>query len=145
MKKTLRQQIIVTAATFGHANGSRPERTNTRLRIKLEGKSYDVEVEVLPDPIDPDSAGAIFETFTYPPPRPDSREEDKICRSPIAGMVVSLSVEIGQKVRQDGPVLVIEAMKMQTTIGAPVDGVVQEIHVRPGDLVKPGQPLCTLG
>jgi biotin carboxyl carrier protein len=33
---------------------------------------------------------------------------------------------------------------MQTTIGAPVDGVVDAVHVVPGQLVKPGQPLCTL-
>ena len=34
---------------------------------------------------------------------------------------------------------------MQTAIGAPVDGTVQENHVSPGQTVKPGQKLCTLG
>jgi biotin carboxyl carrier protein len=59
-------------------------------------------------------------------------------------VVVSVSASIRQKVRQDDPVLVIEAMKMQTAIGAPVDGIVDAVHVVPGQVVKPGQPLCTL-
>jgi biotin carboxyl carrier protein len=67
-----------------------------------------------------------------------------ICRSPIAGVVVSIAASLGQQVRRDDPVLVIEAMKMQTTIGAPVDGTVDAVHVVPGQSVKPGQPLCTL-
>jgi biotin carboxyl carrier protein len=37
---------------------------------------------------------------------------------------------------------VIEAMKMQTTIGAPVDGMIEEVCIVPGDAVKPGQVLC---
>jgi pyruvate carboxylase len=55
-----------------------------------------------------------------------------------------VAASIRQKVRQDDPLLVIEAMKMQTTIGAPVDGTVDAVHVMPGQLVKTGQPLCTL-
>jgi biotin carboxyl carrier protein len=137
MKRSQRHQILVTAASYGFASAPRPERTNMRLRIKLEGESYEVEVEVLPEPADLEFAVAVPDSVGHPPPRPDSREEDKICRSPIAGMVVSVSVQVGA-------VLVIEAMKMLTTIGAPVDGTVQEIHVSPGDTVKPGQPLCTL-
>jgi biotin carboxyl carrier protein len=144
MKRSQRHQILVTAASYGFASAPRPERTNMRLRIKLEGESYEVEVEVLPEPADLEFAVAVPDSVGHPPPRPDSREEDKICRSPIAGMVVSVSVQVGQQICQDSAVLVIEAMKMLTTIGAPVDGTVQEIHVSPGDTVKPGQPLCTL-
>jgi biotin carboxyl carrier protein len=144
MKKIQRHQILVAAASYGFASAPRPERTNMRLRIKLEGESYEVDVEVLPESADLEFAVSIPDTIGHPPPPPDSREEDKICRSPIAGIVVSVSAQLGQQVRQDDPVLVIEAMKMQTTIGAPVDGTVQEIHVSPGETVKPGQPLCTL-
>jgi methylmalonyl-CoA carboxyltransferase small subunit len=143
MKTIQRQQILVAAATYGFTSAPRPERTNVRLRIKLEGQSYDVDVEVLPE-TDVELAVPIPETVGHPPPPPDVREEDKICRSPIAGMVVSVCAQIGQAVCQDAPLLVIEAMKMLTTIGAPVDGTVQEIHVIPGDAVKPGQVLCTL-
>ena len=119
-----------------------------KLRISLEGQSYDVDVEVLPengsDPADIDPALRFPPSVLYPPAPADIRAEDRVCRSPIAGVVVSVAVSIGQKLRQDDPVLVVEAMKMQTTIGAPVDGTVEAVHVAAGEHVKPGQPLCTL-
>jgi biotin carboxyl carrier protein len=119
-----------------------------RLRISLEGESYDVEVEILPESGPEggefESSMAIPASLLLPPPPADTRAEDKICRSPIAGIVVSVFACVRQELRQDDPVLVIEAMKMQTTIGAPVDGIVDAVHVAPGESVKPGQPLCTL-
>ncbi|SPE43562.1 putative propionyl-CoA carboxylase, biotin carboxyl carrier protein [Candidatus Sulfopaludibacter sp. SbA3] len=79
------------------------------------------------------------------PPHPaDTIPEDKICRSPIAGSIVSVAVAPGRRVRQDDPVVTIEAMKMQTAIGAPVSGIVESVSVKPGDAVKPGQVLCKL-
>lgn len=119
-----------------------------RLRITLEGTSYDVGVEVLPEtdsaPCDDEALAAVPESVLQPPRLPDSRPEDKICRSPIAGVVVSVVVSPRQWVRQDDPVAVIEAMKMQNTIGAPVDGMVEEVLVELGDAVKSGQVLCRL-
>jgi methylmalonyl-CoA carboxyltransferase small subunit len=144
MKKSQRHEILVASASYRFSSAPRLENSNVRLRIKLEGESYDVDVEVLPQRVDLDVAAPMPDNVGHPPPPPDAREEDKICRSPIAGIVVSVSAQPGQRVRQDDPVLVIEAMKMLTTIGAPLDGTVQEIHVSPGQTVKPGQPLCTL-
>jgi biotin carboxyl carrier protein len=119
-----------------------------KLRISLEGQSYDVDVEILPetcaDPLEFEPHFDVPASVLRPPPPADVRPEDRICRSPIAGVVVSVAASIRQKVRQDDPMLVIEAMKMQTTIGAPVDGTVDAVHVVPGQSVKPGQPLCTL-
>jgi methylmalonyl-CoA carboxyltransferase small subunit len=115
-----------------------------KLRISLEGQSYDVDVEILPDSPEIDTCFEVPPSVLHPPPPADVRPEDRICRSPIAGVVVSVAVASRQRVLQDDPVLVIEAMKMQTTIGAPVDGIVDAVHVLPGQSVKPGQPLCTL-
>jgi len=119
-----------------------------KLRISLEGQCYDVDVEILPetcgDPMEFEPHIDVPASVLRPPPAPDIRAEDRICRSPIAGVIVSVAVSTRQKVRQDDPVLVIEAMKMLTTIGAPVDGTVDAVHVLPGQSVKPGQPLCTL-
>jgi len=115
-----------------------------KLRISLEDQSYDVDVEILPESPEIDTYFEVPPSVLRPPPPTDIRPEDKICRSPIAGVVVSVAAYIRQRIRQDDPVLVIEAMKMQTTIGAPVDGTVDAVHVVPGQLVKSGQPLCTL-
>ena len=117
-----------------------------KLRINVEGSEYDVQVDVLPEnAITPAEAEPEFPQAMHLPPHPsDTIPDDKICRSPIAGSIVSVSVAPGNRVRRDDPVVTIEAMKMQTAIGAPVAGIVQEIQVKPGDSVKPGQVLCKL-
>jgi len=56
--------------------------------------------------------------------------------APIPGMITSLGVGIGARVTKGEKLLTLEAMKMQTTIYAPVDGVVDELHVQVGDSVQ---------
>jgi len=117
-----------------------------KLRINVEGSTYDVQVDVLsenavtPAEVEPQMPAAV----RLPPPPSDTIPGDKICRSPISGSIVSVSVAPGHRVRRNDPIVTIEAMKMQTAIGAPVAGIVEEIKVKPGDAVKPGQVLCTL-
>jgi pyruvate carboxylase subunit B len=48
-------------------------------------------------------------------------------------------------VKAGDPVLVTEAMKMETEIQAPVTGTVQAIHVAKGDSVNPNETLIELG
>lgn len=118
-----------------------------KLRITLEGKSYNVDVEVLPDAsaeFEEDRGIDIPESVLLPPLLPDIRDVDKICRCPIAGAIVAVEVSAGMRVRQDDPVAVIDAMKMETIVGAPVDGLVEEVSVAVGDAVRPGQILCRL-
>ena len=115
-----------------------------KLRITLEGETYDVDVEVVPETApeaEPDDAP---DGLMLPPPAPDVRPEDRICRSPIAGLVIAVAVAPGQRVRKDEPLAVLEAMKMQVPIGAPLDGTVEEVRIAEGDAVLPGQVLCTL-
>jgi methylmalonyl-CoA carboxyltransferase small subunit len=135
-------------STLRYTSGRLEGRKRVKLRISLEGQSYDVEVEVLPehsaDPLDFEPRIDLPASLRRPAPPSDVRPGDKICRSPITGVVVSVAASSGRKVRQDDPVAVIEAMKMLTTIGAPVDGTVDAVHVVPGQQVKSGQPLCTL-
>jgi len=59
--------------------------------------------------------------------------------------VVEVLVEVGSQVKAGDPVLVTEAMKMETEIQAPVTGTVQAIHVAKGDSVNPNETLIELG
>ena len=117
-----------------------------KLRINVEGVDYDVQVDVLPEnsPPAPDADADMPPAVGRPPHPSDTIPDDKICRSPIAGAVVSVSVAPGLRVRRHDPVATIEAMKMQTAIGAPLGGIVEEVSVKPGDTVKAGQILCKL-
>ncbi|MGA8028117.1 MAG: pyruvate carboxylase, partial [Bryobacteraceae bacterium] len=56
--------------------------------------------------------------------------------APIPGAVTILHVTMGEPVKKGDRLLVMEAMKMQTTVYAPGDGTVSEIHVKPRDAVE---------
>ncbi len=73
--------------------------------------------------------------------RPD---EDAALAAPMPATVVATRAEPGQSVRTGDVLVVLEAMKMELTIRAPGDGVVDAVHCRQGDLVQPGVPLVTM-
>ena len=127
-----------------------------KLLITIEGKAYEVDVEVLEDeestpapppaieyPPLPPLPDAPFSAaqFAPQPPRAPSRsgawdEEGKVCQSPVTGLVVKVNVQPGQIVQAGDLVLVLEAMKMETNVTAPHAGTVKSVHVSQGDSVK---------
>ncbi|MBQ0132536.1 MAG: biotin/lipoyl-binding protein, partial [Comamonas sp.] len=64
--------------------------------------------------------------------------------APMPGKVVSFAVKAGDTVTQGQPLAVMEAMKMEHTIAAPADGVVQELLYAPGDQVAEGAELIRI-
>jgi len=62
----------------------------------------------------------------------------------MPGIVVSLLVGVGDTVEEGQPLLVLEAMKMQNEIAAPVGGVVKHIHVGEGEAVSAGAKLVEI-
>jgi len=55
---------------------------------------------------------------------------------PMVGKIVSVSVKVGDKIKEDDQVAVLEAMKMEMPVVAPVTGTVKEVHVTPGQEVE---------
>jgi pyruvate carboxylase len=64
--------------------------------------------------------------------------------APIPGAVTTIHVKVDTPVRKGDGLLVMEAMKMQTTVYAPKDGVIRELAVKSGDSVKAGDLLLIL-
>jgi pyruvate carboxylase subunit B len=62
----------------------------------------------------------------------------------IPGNIVQVLVKQGDAVKAGDPVLIIEAMKMETEVQAPVTGEVTHVHVAPGDRVNPGEALVEI-
>ena len=65
-------------------------------------------------------------------------------RSPMPGRIIEVMATQGQQVKQGDALLILEAMKMEHTITAPHDGVVQSLHYSAGDLVDEGVELLLL-
>ena len=61
--------------------------------------------------------------------------------APMPGKVVAVIAKNGQTVKKGEPLVIMEAMKMEHTIAAPSDGLVEEILYQVGDQVADGAPL----
>ena len=62
----------------------------------------------------------------------------------LAGTVFKVLVKPGDEITAGQPLLVIEAMKMETEVSAPKAGSIVEVFVREGDAVAVGDPLITI-
>lgn len=65
-------------------------------------------------------------------------------RAPVSGVIWSIEADTGSSVQQGNSVVVIEAMKMETNVNAPLDGDVVERRVSPGDMVNAGDVLALI-
>lgn len=123
-----------------------------KLKITIDGKDYDVDVEVAEE--ERPSSGPYYYVPpaapvtlpSAPPPAPNVQsggnvDETKVCRSPIAGVVVRITAQTGQQIQANDPLLVLEAMKMETNITSPVSGKVKAVNATVGEGVQIGQVL----
>ena len=65
-------------------------------------------------------------------------------RAPMAGKIIRILVQPGEPVKAGAPLLILEAMKMETRLTAEVAGTVAEVRVAAGDMVDGGQVLVVL-
>ncbi len=92
-----------------------------------------------------DAVGDIrVEDLSLAAPEADEAAEAGLLRIPMDGTVVEVPVEPGQEVSKGDAILVMEAMKMETTLRAAVDGVVGELGLKRGDSVRKGQTVTVI-
>lgn len=65
-------------------------------------------------------------------------------KAPLPALVLKLPVNVGDSVAKDDVVIILEAMKMETPVGSPRDGVIKSILVKQGDQVTADQVLVEL-
>jgi acetyl/propionyl-CoA carboxylase alpha subunit len=70
--------------------------------------------------------------------------EQSVVKAPMPGTVIRLLVSEGDTVRARQPLVVLEAMKMETPLTSPYDAVVRAVHVEEGASVAAGAPLVEL-
>jgi oxaloacetate decarboxylase alpha subunit/pyruvate carboxylase subunit B len=78
-------------------------------------------------------------------PKPSAASEEAVLTSPMPGVVLRYTVEVGQEVKAGETAVVLEAMKMENALPAPADGVVKRLCTGPGAKVARGADLVTIG
>lgn len=130
-----------------------------RMRVTVDGKTYEVSVELLPDtpealpasapvPVPmpaPAMASARPSSPAPAPAHPDPVAPPGSLVSPLSGTIGQIHVSEGQVLAPGQLVLMLEAMKMNTPITAPSGGTVKAILVREGETVAEGRALVALG
>lgn len=128
-----------------------------KLRITVEGKTYEVEVEILGSRIAsvapaaasaPVASAPVSAPVAAPAPAPKKAApapagaNDIVC--PLAAVVVAVNVKEGQQVKAGDLLVTLEAMKMNTPVNSPADGTVSKICVSAGQSVNEGEVLLSL-
>ena len=129
-------------------------KAKLKLQIKIDGKTYEVEVDVveeeeIPPPVSygsyQSSSAPPQSTAFLPPKRAPLKKRDaaneKVYLSPVTGIVIKVNIKAGQLVEPNELIMVLEAMKMETSITAHRPGKVKSVSVAPGDSVKVDQIL----
>lgn len=62
-------------------------------------------------------------------------------KAPMPGLILEINIKVGQEVKEDDPLLILEAMKMENIITSPRDGVIKSISANKGDAVEKNQLL----
>ena len=116
------------------------------LRITLEGKTYEVGVEVVKGSPAISSVAAAPAPVAAPAAAPATAPAagGLSITSPMPGLVFKIVVSVGQQVAKDQQLIILEAMKMESPIHAPNAATVSAILVKEGDAVSEGQVLIQL-
>ncbi len=107
-------------------------------KIKVNGKSYRVELEAVEETSSQPAAAAAPKKEEAPKPAaaPATGPVDgKEVVSPIQGAVVKVNVKPGDAVKKGTVLLIIEAMKLENEVVSPFDGEVAEVLVSKGQSV----------
>lgn len=122
-----------------------PHQDQRPFYLTVDGMPEEILVESLEEIADqPAANGAASPRPGKGSKRPRATQAGHVTTS-MPGTIVEVLVQVGASVKAGDPLLIAEAMKMETEIQAPIAGTVNAIHVAKGDSVNPDETLVEIG
>ena len=120
--------------------------------VSVNGVAYKVEIEEGAAPAAVSAASPAAAPAAQakapaaaPAPAPAAAGAGKSILSPLPGVIISVDVKQGDRVKRGDKVAVIEAMKMENELLSDCDGTVTAVHVQKGDTVADEAKIVTIG
>lgn len=120
----------------GHKNQNRRP-----FYVSVDGSPEEIMVETMEELVGGGNGRARTDQGSR---RPKAQAPGHVTTS-MPGTIVDVLVKVGDEVKEGDPVLVTEAMKMETEVHAPIAGKVTAVHVAKGDTVNPDEALIEIG
>ena len=111
--------------------------------VSVDGVPEEIMVETLEEIAVDSRGGALPARSAKGSKRPLAKSPGHLTTS-MPGTIVDVLVKVGDVVKAGDPVLITEAMKMETEIQAPISGKVIAVHVVKGDSVNPDEALVEI-
>ena len=126
---------------LGTSVASKVSGTGENFVITVDGKSYNVTVK--------EGTSEVASVTEAPAPKTSSAmDEDSpdvvAVTASVPGNVYRVQVSVGDKIKENQTLIMLEAMKMETPVASPCDGEVVSIEVEQGQVVETGQLILTI-
>jgi pyruvate carboxylase subunit B len=158
--------LVPETIEYEHTEESERRSRPTEFNVTLHGEPYHIKItgtghrtqdnrpfymtvdgipeEVLVETLDEvPGQGATSQAAVKGSQRPRATHPGDVTTS-MPGTIIDILVELDDKIEAGTPVLITEAMKMETEVQAPVAGTVTAIHVSKGDSVNPDETLIEI-
>jgi geranyl-CoA carboxylase alpha subunit len=132
----------------GAAAGIEPvDDDGQTIRLRIDGHTRPFRYFFEGATLHLDDGGAVyrFEDVTYAPAETSSAGSDGVVRAPMNGLLRAIDVSEGMAVTAGQPVAILEAMKMEHRILAPIDGIISSVSVGAGVQVAARDVLLRIG
>jgi len=133
LKGEIKEEAIISPEAAAAAPSPSAVEFPAEFSVDVDGDVFNVKV-----------SSVIGKTVSVEKPKKAVEVPEGAVVSKMQGMILSVKVKVGDKVKADDVLITIEAMKMQNNVNAPKAGVVKEILVYEGEVINAGDVLMIL-
>ncbi len=120
-----------------HSEAGKPRK----YYVRIDGRLEEIQLSPIKEAVPSGGASAVASEEETGIPKASQPGD---ATTPMPGKVVKILVQENQPVEKGQTIAIVEAMKMENEIHAPIDGIVKKIFVKPGDQVNPDDALIRI-